>query len=141
MPSALSGSNVGRFDRRALLDGISVAAFLAVPIQIVARLAVDENRRSGWSALVTVLILGALILGAGVAAWRQTVGTPLSHGVVTAAITFITIQAVFTVIKAIEGSRIYWGRIVVSLGMSLVAGVIGGFLGSSLIRRGVLPHR
>lgn len=120
---------------------MSVAAFLAVPIQIVARLAVDEDRRSGWSALVTVLILGALILGSGVAAWRQTVDTPLSHGVVTAATTFLAIQAVFTIIKAIQGSHIFWGRIVVSLGFSLVAGVIGGYLGSSLIRRGVQSQR
>jgi hypothetical protein len=130
-----------RFDRRALWDGISVAAFLAVPIQIVARLAVDENKRSGWTALVTVLILGALILGAGVAAWRQTTGTPLSHGIVTAAGTFLVVQAVFTLIKAIQGSHIFWGRIVISLGFSLVAGVIGGFLGSALIRRGVQSQR
>ena len=130
-----------RFDRSALRDGVSVAAFLAVPIQIVARVAVDENHRSGWSSLVTVLILGALILGAGVAAWRQTCGTPLSHGIVTAAGTFIAIQTVFTVIKAVQGSHIFWGRIMISLGLSLVAGVIGGFLGSAMIRSGAQPRR
>ena len=130
-----------RFDRRALWNGATTAAMVAVPVQVIARLAVDENDRSGWSVVLTLLILGGLVLGAGVAAWHQQRNTPLSHGVVTAGGVFIVVQAVFSVVKVIQGDSIAWGRIVVSLGLSLVAGVCGGMLGSLLIRRGVQPRR
>lgn len=140
MLMSMSGST-GRFDERAIRSGAAVAAMIAVPVQIVARLAVDEDERSGWSAVLTLLILGALVLGAGVAAWHQRRGTPLSHGVVTSAGVFIAVQAVFSIIKIIQGDSIAWGRIIVSLGLSLVAGVCGGLLGSTLLRRGMEPRR
>lgn len=130
-----------RFDFRALLAGASVAALIALPVQIIARLAVDENERSGWSVLLTLVILGALVLGAGVAAWHQQRGTPLSHGAVTAAGVFVALQCIFSVVKLVQGDSIAWGRIVVSLGLSLVAGICGGMLGSMLLRRGVEPRR
>ncbi len=130
-----------RFDQHAIRSGAAVAAMIAVPVQIVARLAVDEDERSGWSSLLTLLILGALVLGAGVAAWHQQRGTPLSHGVVTSAGVFIAVQTVFSIIKAVQGDSIAWGRIIVSLGLSLVAGVCGGLLGSTLLRRGMEPRR
>lgn len=130
-----------RFDRHAILAGASVAALIALPVQVIARIAVDENERSGWSILLTLLILGGLVLGAGVAAWHQQRGTPLSHGVVTSAGVFIALQLVFSIVKVIQGDSIAWGRIVASLGLSLVAGVCGGMLGSMLLRRGVEPRR
>jgi hypothetical protein len=132
---------MSRFDRRALLDGASVAAFFAVPIQVVARLTVNENTRSGWAAVVSLLIMMALVLGAGVAAWHQRRGTPLSHGLVCATGVFVVIQAVFTLVKLLQGHSVSWGRIVASLGLSMVAGIIGGFCGASLLRRGVQPQR
>ena len=130
-----------RFDRRALWSGASTAAMIAVPVQVIARLVVDENQRSGWSVVLTLLILGGLVLGAGVAAWHQQRNTPLSHGVVTAGGVFIAVQLVFSVVKVIQGDTIAWGRIVVSLGLSLVAGICGGMLGSVLLRRGLQPRR
>ena len=130
-----------RFDLHAIWNGASVAAMIAVPVQIIARIAVDENRRSGWSALVTLAILGALVLGAGVAAWHQQRNTPLTHGIVTSAGVFIVVQLVFSIVKVIQGDNIAWGRIIVSLGLSLVAGVCGGFLGSQMLRRGMEPRR
>ncbi|CAB4704113.1 unannotated protein [freshwater metagenome] len=137
-----TGMNISeRFDLRALWNGATTAAMIAVPVQVIARLAVDEDRQSGWSVLLTLLILGALVLGAGVAAWHQQRSTPLSHGVLTSSGVFITVQIVFSVIKVIQGDSISWGRIVVSLGLSLVAGICGGMLGSIMLRRGTVPRR
>jgi hypothetical protein len=130
-----------RFDLRAVWNGASTAAMIAVPVQVIARLVVDENDRSGWSVVLTLLILFGLVLGSGVAAWHQRRNTPLSHGVVTASGVFIMVQVIFSVMKLIQGDSIAWGRIVVSLGLSLVAGICGGMLGSSLLRRGVEPRR
>jgi hypothetical protein len=130
-----------RFDRRALLSGASVAAFIALPVQVLARIAVDENERSGWSAFLTMLILGGLVLGAGVAAWHQRLNTPLSHGVVASSGVFVVLQFVFSIVNVIQGDSIAWGRIIVSLGLSMVAGVCGGLLGSMLLRRGLEPRR
>jgi len=130
-----------RFDLRAVWNGASTAAMIAVPVQVIARLVVDENDRSGWSVVLTLLILFGLVLGSGVAAWHQRRNTPLSHGVVTASGVFIVVQVIFSVMKLIQGDSIAWGRIVVSLGLSLVAGICGGMLGSSLLRRGVEPRR
>lgn len=114
---------------------------IALPVQIIARIVVDEDERSGWSSLLTLVIVAALVLGAGVAAWHQRCNTPLSHGVITSSGVFITLQVVFSIIKVLQGDPIAWGRIVVSLGLSLVAGVSGGLLGSMLLRRGLEPRR
>lgn len=133
--------SIGKLDLRAITSGASVAAMIALPVQIIARVVVDEDDRSGWSSLLTLVILAALVLGAGVAAWHQQRNTPLSHGVITSSSVFIGLQAIFSVIKALQGDPIAWGRIVVSLGLSLVAGVCGGLLGSMLLRRGLEPRR
>ena len=135
------GTPSGRFDIVAIRRGASVAAMFAVPIQVIARISVDEDRRSGWTSVITLAILAALVLGAGIAAWHQQRSTPLSHGVVTAAAVFIVLQVIFSIVKVIQGDPIAWGRITVSLGLSLLAGVCGGLLGSTLLRRGLEPTR
>lgn len=135
------GTASNRFDLVAIRRGAGVAAMFAVPIQVIARIAVDEDRRSGWTSLITLAILAALVLGSGVAAWHQRRNTPLSHGVVTAAAVYIVLQVVFSIVKVLQGDSIAWGRIIVSLGLSLVAGVCGGLLGSTLLRRGMEPQR
>ena len=136
-----SSRSIGKLDLQAVSKGASVAALIALPVQIIARLAVDEDERSGWSSLLTVVILAGLVLGSGVAAWHQQRRTPLSHGVVTASSVFIALQVIFSIIKVAQGDSIAWGRIIVSLGLSLVAGVCGGLLGSMLLRRGLEPRR
>lgn len=127
------------FDRRAILDGAAVAAMIAVPVQVIGQLALDEEERSGWAAVLALVIIGGLILGAGVAAWRQDRQTPLSHGIVTATGVFVAIQTVLVVLNAVQGDTIRWGRILTSFTLSMVAGVLGGLLGSSLLRRGLTP--
>ena len=142
MMDAVHMSALGRrFDRQAIGRGASVAAMGALPVQLIARLVVDEDRRSGWASVLTLAILVALVLGAGVAAWHQQRNAPLSHAVVTSASVFIALQFVFSIVKLIQGDPIAWGRILVSLGLSLVAGICGGLLGSTLQRRGVEPRR
>ena len=130
-----------QIDTRAVLDGGSVAAMIAVPVQIIARIAVDDNKQSGSTVLVTMVILGALVLGAGVAAWRQQRRTPLTHGIITAVGVYVSIQVVFTTLKALQGDPIRWGRIITSFTLSLVAGILGGMLGSILLRQGVRSQR
>src|SRR4051812_41321525 len=123
-------AGVNDLDRRAVLDGAAVAAMIAVPVQVVARLVLDEDKTSGWTALLFLLTIGALVLGSGAAAWRQDRRTPLTPGLVTGAGTFIAIQAVLTAIKLALGDSVAWGRIFVGLTLSLVAGILGGLLGA-----------
>ena len=127
------------WDRRALLDGISVAALGAVPFGVIGRLIVGDDGSTGVLALFTLLVLVALVLGAGVAAWRQRVGRPLSHGIATALVTFGVVQAVGIVRRLVGSDPVRWGRIASSGLLSLVAGSLGGLLGSVMISRGVRP--
>jgi hypothetical protein len=130
----------GRWDWQAIKEGASVAVVLAVPFTLIARFFFDSGARSGWAAILALGAFFGFLLGAGQAAWRQDRGTPLSHGLVTAAGTFLAVQAVFVVIKLIAGSQVHWGRIATSLVLTLGAGLIGGFCGSYLQRQGVHPR-
>ncbi|MFZ1490792.1 MAG: hypothetical protein WAS51_12690, partial [Ilumatobacteraceae bacterium] len=85
-------------------------------------------------------VLG-FVLGAGVAAWHQRRGTPLSHGIVTAGGTYVAAQAVFVAVKLLRGDEVRWSAVLFNLTMALVAGVVGGFLGSHLQARGMSPQR
>jgi putative membrane protein (TIGR04086 family) len=128
-------------DSRAVLDGALVAAMIAIPVQVLARLTLDEDTRSGWASFLAFVIIAGLILGAGVAAWRQERGTPLTHGIITALGVFVAVQVVGIVVNAVQGDPIRWGRIATSFALSMVAGILGGMLGSFLLRRGVRPTR
>lgn len=129
------------WDRAALRDGISVAALGALPFGVIGRLLVGDDGNGGVLALFTVLVLVALVLGAGVAAWRQRVGRPLSHGMATALATYAAVQAVGLARKVLTSSDIRWGLIVSSLLLSLMAGTLGGLLGGYLQSKGVTSRR
>jgi hypothetical protein len=128
-------------DRQALVEGASVAALTAVPFGVVARLVTTNDRASGWAALLAVLVLVGLLLGAGVAAWRQQVGTPMTHGLLTAVGVFVVIQLVGIARRALAGDALHWSRISSSLVLTLIAGLVGGLLGSFLQRSGVRSSR
>ena len=81
-------------------------------------------------------MLAGLVLGAGVAAWRQDRGLPLTHGVVTAVGVFVVVQAVGIVIRLVGGDGISWSRVASSLLLSLMAGMVGGLLGSFVLSHG-----
>ena len=80
-------------------------------------------------ALFTFLVLIALLMGGAIAAWRQEVGRPLSHGIVTALLTFAAVQLVGIARRAIGGDDIRWGRIVSTALLTLMVGTIGGLAG------------
>jgi hypothetical protein len=131
-----------RWDLAAIKDGAGVCVMFAVPPTIIARLLVDDqDATSGWAPLLLVLSLGGFLVGGGVAAWRQRRGTPLSHGVLTAAAVFAVVQSVFVLIRVIIGGEIPIGRILVSFSLATAAGLAGGLLGSLLQQRGVTSQR
>ncbi|MDA2958389.1 MAG: hypothetical protein ACO3MH_07245 [Ilumatobacteraceae bacterium] len=133
----------GRWDRRAIRAGGSVALVFAVPFSVAARLvAGDSTPDGGRAALAALLSFGAAVgflLGAGVAAWHQSRRTPLSHGIVTAGVTYLIPQAVLIVIKLARGGDVRWSGVVFNLTVALAMGVFGGFLGAYLQDRGMRP--
>ncbi len=122
----------GRLDALAIRQGVSVAVMFALPFGVAA--AVVRDDRKGLAAVLAVLALGGLFVGAGVAAWKQTRGTPLTHGIVTSVGVFIAIQAIGIVRRLIAGDPLHGGRIASSLVLSAFAGVLGGLVGSWIIR-------
>lgn len=132
-----------RWDVAALKAGGSVALVFAVPLSILARVLTDRAEDDGTSSsLAPWLAFGALlafVLGAGVAAWHQDRSTPLSHGIVAAGGAFVIGQAALLVVRVISGGDIRWLAIALNLTMTLVAGTVGGFIGSYMRRSGLVP--
>ncbi len=127
------------FDRQALRQGGSVALVFAVPFSILARIVADNSPGSPWASVLWLAALGGFTLGAGVAAWTQTRGLPLVHGMACAGGTFLAAQAVFIVIKLLRGGDVRWLGVFFTFTAVLFAGLVGGGLGSLLRKRGLLP--
>ena len=134
-----------RWDLAAMRAGGSVALVFAVPLSVAARILAGDDTPQGTKAtLVVLLSLGAAVgflLGSGVAAWHQQRGTPLSHGITTAAVTYIVPQAVLIVIKLARGGEVRWTGVIFNLTLVISMGVLGGLLGSSMRKRGARPSR
>lgn len=141
--SAADGSTAGRWDRRAIRAGGSVALVFAVPFSVAARLvAGDTTPEGGRAALAALLSFGAAVgflLGAGVSAWHQDRRTPLSHGVITASVAYVIPQTVLVAVKLARGGDVSWGGVLFNLTVAVAMGVFGGFLGSYLQDRGMRP--
>ena len=131
----------GRWDGQAIREGASVAVLFAVPFTIIARLAFDDNDKSGWASVLGLASFLGFVLGAGVAAWRQQRGAPLSHGVMTAIGVFVVVQIIFAVVRLAGGNSLNVGKIIVSFSLTALAGLIGGLLGGFLQRQGMAPRR
>ena len=97
----------------------------------------------GLNALFFLVFLLLLVVGAGSAAWVQRTGTPLTHALATATGSFVVAEVVFVVVRAVRGTDIPWSGIALTFSFVVIAGIIGGFLGSRLQARGVVPsvHR
>ena len=124
-----------RWDWPAIRAGGSVALVFAVPLTLLAALVDDDT-------LSTVLFFGALfgfVIGAGCAAWVQRTGTPMSHALVTAGGTYLLAQAVFVSLRLLTGGDVRWFAVFFTLSLVLVAGLIGGILGSRLQAKGYHP--
>jgi uncharacterized membrane protein YfcA len=128
-----------RLDWAAVRAGGSVCLVFAVPFSLAARWAADSRDDSSLAVLLTLGAIAGFVLGAGVAAWAQQTGLPLAHGLVTAAATYLAAQAVFIAIRLALGREVHWFAAFFNIGPVLLAGALGGVLGQSLQRRGVVP--
>lgn len=129
----------GTLDRAALRQGGAVALVFAVPFSIASRLVADRSADSPWTSVLWLLALAGFTLGAGVAAWTQSKALPFLHGMICAGGTYLAVQAVFVVVKLARGSEVRWLAVFFTFSAVLVAGVVGGALGSILRKRGLLP--
>lgn len=114
-----------------------VALVFAVPITLIASFVDSDD--DGVNALFFFAAMLGFVIGSGCAAWVQRVGTPLSHGVVTASGTYLAAQAVFVVIRLIGGNDVNLFRIFFTLMIVVGAGLLGGVLGRRLQARGFVP--
>lgn len=125
-------------DLPALRAGGGVALVFAIPFSIAARVAADGGN-SGLAVWLTLAAIAGFVIGAGCAAWLQPLDTPLIHGIITAAATYLLAQAVFVVIRLIRGEDVRWLALFFNLTVVVFAGLIGGLLGQRLQQRGFTP--
>jgi len=130
-------TNPSRFDVDALKAGVSVCLLLAVPLTLIASFVDSDD--SGLNAFFFFGAMFGFVLGAGCAAWVQRRGTPFSHGVVAAMIAYLGAQAVFITIRLVGGDSVNWFGVFFTLSLVILAGMIGGALGSQLQARGFVP--
>jgi peptidoglycan/LPS O-acetylase OafA/YrhL len=131
---------MSRFDLDAIRAGIGVCLILAVPLTLVAGFVDSDD--SGLNALFFFGAMFGFVLGAGCAAWLQQRRTPLSHAIVTAIVAYLGAQVVFVSIRLLRGDSVNWFGVFFTLSLVMLAGLIGGLLGSSLQARGIVPsHR
>lgn len=126
-----------RWDIDALRAGASVCLTLAVPFRVLA--AVLDSESGGLNALLFLLFVTFFMIGAGCAAWVQRTGTPLSHALVTAIGSYVLVEAVFTIVRFVNGTDTQWLQVLFTLSLISAVGLIGGFLGSRLQARGFVP--
>jgi len=127
-----------RIDWEAVRAGALVCLVFAVPFSIAARWAADNDRSGLATALVLVAVVGFLV-GGGCAAWVQRVDAPLTHGVITAALTYTVAQALFIAVRLLRGQDVQWFAVVFNLTVATFAGLLGGILGQRLRSRGFVP--
>ncbi len=134
-------SNVGvqesRWDVTALRAGAGVCLLIAVPLTVIA--AIVDSNDGGVQALFFFGAMAGFVVGGGCAAWVEQRGTPISHAVVTTGGTYLATQAVFVMIRLISGRDVNWFGVIFTLGLVLLAGVIGGLLGARLQASGFTP--
>jgi uncharacterized membrane protein YfcA len=128
-----------RLDLQAVRAGASVCLVFAVPFSLAARWAADSRDDSALAIVLTLGALAGFVLGAGVAAWSQRTDLPLYHGLVTASGTYLVAQAAFITIRLATGREVRWYAALFNVTPVLFAGVIGGVLGSVLLKRGLEP--
>lgn len=125
-----------RWDRAAIRAGASVCLVFAVPFSIASRVFAD----SGLAVLLSLGALAGFLLGSAIAAWHQQRRTPLSHAMITAAGSYVIPQAIFVMIKLARGGEVRWLGVFFTLTATLGVGVIGGFIGNEMLRRGTRPQ-
>ena len=135
MSSTSSSSTPSRWDTEAIKSGATVALVFAIPFSITARVFSD----SGIAVILSLCAAIGFLLGAAVAAWHQQRRTPLSHAIVTAALSYIIPQTIFIIVKLARGGEVRWLGVFFNLTVTLTVGVIGGFIGSAMQKTGAAP--
>ena len=130
---------IRRWDATALRAGASVALVFAVPCSLGARWAAEQRDDSALAFWLSVGAVIGFVVGAGCSAWVQTVGLPLTHGLVTALATYSAAQAVFVTIRLLRGSEVNWFAALFNLSVVAGAGLLGGSLGGRLRAKGFRP--
>jgi len=140
-PSNSSGGSArrdeSRWDTAALRAGAGVCLLIAVPLTVIA--AIVDSDDGGVQALFFFGAMAGFVVGGGCAAWVERRGTPISHSVVTTGGTYLATQAVFVAIRVLSGRDVNWFGVFFTLGLVLLAGVIGGVLGARLQASGFTP--
>ncbi len=127
-------------DWAAIRAGGSVALVFAVPLSFAARWFAENDGNSVVAAILSLLALVGFLLGSGVAAWAQQRDLPLKHGVSCALLTYALAQVLFIAVRLILGRDVHWFAAVFNLTAVVFVGLLGGFLGQILRRRGFLPR-
>ncbi|MGB0114298.1 MAG: hypothetical protein WBP59_13835 [Ilumatobacteraceae bacterium] len=126
-----------RWDVDAIRAGIGVCLILAIPLTLLA--AFVDSDSTGLNALFFFGATFGFVLGGGCAAWIQGRGTPMSHGVVTTMIAYLGAQTIFVTVRLIRGDSVNWFGVFFTLSLVILAGIVGGMLGSQLQARGFVP--
>ena len=124
-----------KLDRAALVTGIVVSLLICVPAALIGQSLDDASSSDNPSTVVSllaILVLAGLVVGATVAARRQTLDAPLVHGIVTAIVTFVLVQGVGILRRFATSEDVSWSRILSSALLSMVAGTVGGLIGGRL---------
>ena len=127
-------------DLAAIRAGGLVCLVFAIPFSLAARWAADSRDDEGLAIVLTLAAIAGFIIGSGVAAWVQTKGLPLAHGLITASITYLGAQAVFIIARLVTGREVRWFAALFNVTPVLFAGAVGGALGMVLQRRGIAPR-
>lgn len=128
-----------KWDVDALKSGASVTVVFGAPFFVLA--GIVGNGRGSLGLLLVLIGLIGFVLGAGVAAWRQRCRSPLTHGIITSAGTYVVVQGVFVVVRLIRGDSVNLFTIVFTLTVTVFAGMIGGLLGIRLQKSGFEARR
>jgi len=127
-----------RWDPPAIWAGALVALVIEIPAWIATSWALSAEN---WTltAAFSLLQFVAFVLGGACAAWVQRLSLPLAHALVTAVGTYLALQLVISIIRLMAGTGINIMNIVFFTTLALVAGAIGGAIGSTMRRRGLVP--
>lgn len=132
----LVSAPTGNWDPVAIRAGALICITFAVPFRLLAAALGD---RGALDIVFFLVFLAFFVIGAGTAAWVQRCGTPMSHALVTAAGTFVVVEAAFVVVRLVRGTEVPWLAIMFTLTIVVMAGLVGGFLGNRLHARGAVP--
>ena len=119
--------DLARLDRGAVGRGAALAAVVAVPAGLWASALAEDSQAI---LPLSLLVMVALVAGASIAAQRQQVGLPLVHGIATALGVLLFAQVAGLIRRLLANDDIRFSKIVSNILLALIAGTIGGLIGS-----------